>query len=184
MLATIVSVKDSELRGIVLKFLYERRREDGLLFGAIQGATDIPASLEIKDWLRACNQLGDYDLIEWDPYLDHTGDGILGGYARINGFGTAVIEEDQEPPIPVIVDQRQYVQVTGSQAVQIAGAHSEQHQTITDAFAKVVTALDNAKITEAEKQKARSILITLLESKAFTAILGPAAASLIKLLGG
>jgi hypothetical protein len=42
------SMKDSELRGIVLKFLYERRREDGLLFGEVQGATDIPASLAMK----------------------------------------------------------------------------------------------------------------------------------------
>jgi hypothetical protein len=84
-------MKDSELRGIVLKFLYDRRREDGLLFGAVQGATDIPGSLDMKDWLRACNQLGDYNLIEWDPFLDHTGDGIMGGYAKINGFGTAVI---------------------------------------------------------------------------------------------
>ena len=125
-------MKDSELRGIVLKFLYERRREDGLLFGEVQGATDIPASLDMKDWLRASSQLGDYKLIEWDPFLDHTGDGILGGYARINGFGTAVIEEDREPPTPVVVDQRQYIQVTASQAVQIAGANSEQHQTICE----------------------------------------------------
>jgi hypothetical protein len=180
----MASMKDSELRGIVLKFLYDNRREDVLLFGAIQGATDIPASLDLKDWLRACNQLGDYNLIAWDPFIDHTGDGILGGAAKINGFGTAVIEDDEKPPIPIVVDQRQYVQVTGSQAVQIAGAHSEQHQTITDAFEKVVTALDNANVSEAEKQKARSILITLLESKAAAALLGSAATGLIKLLGG
>ena len=61
-------MKDSEPRGIVLKFLYERRREDGLLFGEVQGATDIPASLDMKDWLRASSQLGDCKLIEWDPF--------------------------------------------------------------------------------------------------------------------
>ena len=62
-------MKDSEPRGIVLKFLYERRREDGLLFGEVQGA------------------------------------------------------------------------------------NSEQHQTITDAFERVVNAIDNANVSEAEKQR-------------------------------
>jgi hypothetical protein len=177
-------LKDSELRGLVLKFLYENRRTDFIAFGPIQGATAHPASIDLKDWLRACSQLADHGLIDWKPLEDHTGQGLLGGVAKINGFGTAVIEEDKEPPIPIVVDQRQYIQVTGSQAVQIAGAHSEQHQTITDAFGKVVTALDNANVSEAEKQKARSILITLLESKAAAAVLGSAAAGLIKLLGG
>jgi hypothetical protein len=177
-------MKDSELRGIVLKFLYENRREDVLLFGAIQGATTIPASIGLKDWLRACNQLGDCNLIEWDPFIDHTGDGILGGAAKINVFGTAVIEEDQTPPIPIIVDQRQYIQVTSSQAVQIAGAHSNQNQRISDAFERIVTAFDNANVSDAEKNKGKSLLIAVLESKAAAAVLGSTAASLIKLLGG
>ena len=154
-------MKDSELRGIVLKFLYDNRRKDFIAFGPIQHGTAHPASIDLKDWLRACSQLADHGLIDWKPLEDHTGQGVLGGVAKINGHGTAVIEEDAEPSIPVIVDQRQYVQVTGSQAVQIAGAHSEQHQTITDAFEKVVTALDNASVSEAEKQKARSMLIAL-----------------------
>jgi hypothetical protein len=173
-------VKDSELRGIVLQFLYDRRREDVLLFGAIQGATQIPNAVDQKDWLRACDQLGDYNLIKWDQFPDHTGDGIIGGAAKINGFGTAVVEESEKPPIPVIIDQRQYVNVVSSQAVQIAGSNSQQQQTVTDAFEKVVNALDNANVTEAEKQKARCLLAKLLQSKAAMAVLGPIADQIIK----
>jgi hypothetical protein len=172
-------MKDCELRGIVLKFLYENRRMDFIAFGPIQGATDIPSSIELKDWLRACSQLDDIGLIDWDPWLDNTGEGLLGGVAKINGHGTAVIEEDEKPSIPVVVDQRQYIQVTSSQAVQIAGAHSQQNQTISDAFERIVTAFDNATISEAEKRKGKSLLIAVLESKVAAAVLGPAAASLI-----
>jgi hypothetical protein len=177
-------VKDSELRGIVLKFLYENRRENFIAFGAIQGGAAVPGGIDLKDWLRACNQLADYRLIDWKPLKDHTGRGILAAVVAINGFGTAVIEEDKPAPIPVVIDQRQYIKVISSQGVQIAGANSQQQQTISDAFEKVVNALDDANVTEAEKQKARSFLVALLESKAMAAILGPAAGYLIKLLTG
>jgi hypothetical protein len=173
-------VKDSELRGIVLKFLYENRRTNFIAFGPIQGAAAVPGEIDLKDWLRACKQLANYGLIDWKPLDDHTGEGTLGAVVQINGFGTAVVEEDEPAPIPVVIDQRQYIQVTGSQGVQIAGAHSQQNQTITDAFERVVTALDNAQVSEAEKEKARSLLVKLLESKAVTAILGPIAGTLIK----
>jgi hypothetical protein len=173
-------VKDSELRGIVLRFLYDHRREDVVLFGLIQGATEIPESVDQKDWLRACGHLSDYNLIEWDPFIDHTGDGVLGGAAKINAFRTDVVEGSREPPIPMVLDQRQYINVISSQAVQIAGANSQQQQSLADTFEKVVNALDNANVSEAEKNKARSILVTLLESKAATAILGPIAGEIIK----
>ena len=172
-------LKDSELRGLVLKFLYENRRTDFIAFGPIKGATAHPASIDLKDWLRACSQLADHGLIDWNPVEDHTGQGLLGGVAKINGYGTEVIEGGATPPISVVVDQSQRIQVTGSQGVQISGAHSNQQQTISDAFEKVITALDNAAVSEGEKKEARSLLLKVLESKAVGAVLGPAAGYLV-----
>src|SRR5439155_18626854 len=76
-------LKDSELRGLVLKFLYENRRKDFIAFGPIQHATAIPPSIDLKDWLRACCQLADHGLIDWKPLEDHTSQGLLGGVAKI-----------------------------------------------------------------------------------------------------
>src|SRR6185503_6664234 len=105
-------MKDSELRGSVLRFLYDHRRDDIVIFGAIQHATEIPDGIDPKDGFRAGGQLADHNLIEWHPHEDHTGDGVLGGAAKINGFGTDVIEEGAQPPISIVLDQRQYVQMT------------------------------------------------------------------------
>jgi hypothetical protein len=71
-------------------------------------------------------------LIEWKPLEDHTGLGLIGGVVKINGFGISVVEDEEKPPIPItMVDQRQYVQITGSQGVQVAGHGSQQTQTIS-----------------------------------------------------
>jgi hypothetical protein len=173
-------MKDSEVRGRVLQFLYENRRENFIAFGAVQRACQIPADIELGDWLRGCKQLADYNLIEWHGVDDHTGMGQLGGVAAINAFGVEVAEGDARPPIAIqMIDQSQQINVTGSQGVQIAGANSIQQQTISDAFGKVIAAVDGANVSEAEKKEARSLLLKLLESKVAAVILGPAVHFLI-----
>lgn len=172
-------MKDSELRGLVLKFLYDNRRQDFIAFGRIQEAVPIPDEIDIKDWLRACSQLADYNLIDWNPFEDHTGQGLLGGVAKINGFGTDVVEGEARSPISLVIDQSQHIEITGSQGVQIAGAYSTQQQNISDAFEKVIAAIDGATVSDSEKKKARSLLVKLLESKAANALLGIGARALI-----
>jgi hypothetical protein len=71
--------------------------------------------------------------------------GQLGGVPAINAFGVEVAEGDARPPIAIqMIDQSQRINVTGSQGVQIAGANSTQQQTISDAFGKLIAAVDGA----------------------------------------
>ena len=66
-------MKDSELRGVALRFLYDHRRETGgLAFGGVQGATEIPEGIDQRDWFRACMQLSEFNLIsnEMEPVVD------------------------------------------------------------------------------------------------------------------
>jgi hypothetical protein len=169
-------MKDSEVRGRVLRFLYENRREAFIAFGPIQRGCEIPSDIELKDWLRACQQLADYNLITWHPLEDHTGMGLLGGVAAINGFGTDVIEGEVAAPIPIqVVDQRQQITVSDSHGVQIAGANSSQQQSVTEALDAVISAIDKAAVSEPEKEKTRSLLLKVLDSKAAAAVLGAGA---------
>jgi hypothetical protein len=176
-------MKDSELRGHVLRFLYENRRQPFLGFGGIQDATPIPDGIDEIDWLRACEQLAEHNLITWEAGdRDPTTDELFYCVIRINALGTDVIEGEAASPIPVVVDQSQHIHVTGSQGVQIAGHHSIQQQSISDAFEKVISAIDGANVSEGQKQQARSLLRELLESKTIAAVLGPAVGYLIKML--
>jgi hypothetical protein len=176
-------MKDSELRGHVLQFLYENRRQPSLMFGRIQGATAIPDGIDENDWLRACEQLAQHNLITWESGdRDASTDELFYCVVRINAVGTDVIEGERTSPIPVVIDQSQHIQVTGSQGVQIAGHHSTQQQSISDAFEKVISAIDGANVSEGEKQKARSLLRELLESKTVAALLGSAVSYLLKML--
>ena len=176
----LIHLKDSELRGLVLKFLYDHRSDPFIAFGGVQGAMPIPHEIDQRDWLRACEQLAEENLIKWeDGVQDASTDELFYCVVRINAFGTKVIEGDAKPPTSIVVDQSQRIQVTGSQGVQISGAHSHQMQTISDAFDKVITALNDATVSEGEKKEARSLLLKFLESKAVVAILGPVAHYLI-----
>jgi hypothetical protein len=173
---------DAQLRGAVLKLLYEHRNTE-LMFAVGDGGFPIPSDIDTHDWLRACEQLAEKGLIHWQPMYQNTGGRRYLWFAdvvRINAAGVDVVEGTSTPPIAVHIDQSQRIDVRDSQGVQIAGANSSQQQTIQDSFEHILQAIDSTKISPAEKEDARSTLRKLLESKALTAALGPVVAFLLK----
>lgn len=172
---------DAELRGSVLKLLYEHRDEE-LTFAVGSDAFPIPSEIQPRDWLRACEQLAEQGLIHWLPVHHNSGgrQHLFAADVRINAAGIDVVEGTSPPPIAVLIDQSQRIDVRDSQGVQIAGANSRQQQTIREAFEHIIQAIDSTEISPAEKQEARSTLRKLLESKALAAALGPIAAFLVK----
>jgi hypothetical protein len=168
----IAPMKDAELRGIVLRTLYERRNEE-LAFG-FDGGDPIPSQIDKRDWLRVCEQLGEQNLIDWEAIVS-AHDGLIAGTARIKSFGVDVVEGTTPAPVAIQVDQSQRIDIRGSQGVQIAGAHSNQHQTLSDAFERIISAIDSAKVGESEKREVKSLILKVLDSKVVAAILGPAA---------
>jgi hypothetical protein len=170
-------VKDSVVRGRVLQLIYERRSEGSLPFGHAEQAVPPPAGINRRDWLRAMAQLSEYRLIDWTPLEDKSGMGLLFGFAKINDFGVKVIEAGVAPPIRISIDKSRRTSTPQQQQAPIE-ASTPQQQVITEALEKVITAINQADVSEQEKNEAKSLLRKLLGSKAAASVLGAGAQSL------
>src|SRR5437773_12468040 len=134
-------MKDSVVRGRLLRLLYERRREGSIPFGHAEQAVPPPGGINRRDWLRAVAQLSEHRLVDWTPLEDQSGMGLLSGFAKINDFGIKVLEAGVAPPIPISIDERQRASVPPQQQAPIA-ASTPQQEAITKALDKVITAIN------------------------------------------
>jgi hypothetical protein len=170
-------MKDSVVRGRLLQLLYERRSEGSIPFGHVEQAVPPPGGISRRDWLHAVAQLSEYGLIDWTPLEDKSGMGLLSGFAEINDFGVKVLEAGVEPPIQISIDERRRTTVPKREQAPSATS-TPQQQMITDALEKVITAINQADVSEQEKSESKSLLRKLLSSKAAAKILGAGAQSL------
>src|SRR6266699_6624319 len=171
-------MKDSVVRGRLLRLLYERRREGSIPFGHAEQAIPPPGGINRRDWLRAVAQLSEHRLIDWTPLEDQSGMGLLSGFAKINDFGIKVLEAGVAPPISISIDESRRPTVARQEQAPIT-ASIPQQQAITKALEKVITAINQADVSEQEKNEARSLLRKLLGSKAAARVLGAGVQSLV-----
>jgi hypothetical protein len=171
-------MKDSVVRGCLLQLLYERRSESSIPFGHAEQAVRPPAGISRRDWLRAVAQLSEYRLIDWTPLKDQSGMGLLSGSAKINDFGVKVLEGGVASPIRISIDESRRTTVPQQKQAPIAPSTPQQQQVIVEALEKVITAINQADVSEREKNEVKSLLRRLLGSKAATSVLGPGAQSL------
>ena len=143
-------MKDSVVRGCRLQLLYGRRREGSIPFGHAEQAVPPPGGIRHRDWLRALAQLSEYRLIDWTPFEDQSGMGLLSGFSKINDFGVKVLEAGVDPPIRISIDKSRRTTVLRQQQAPI-GASTPQQQVITEALEKVITAINQADGSEEEK---------------------------------
>ncbi len=167
-------MKDSFVRGCLLQLLYERRSEGSIPFGQGEQAVPPPGGINRRDWLRALAQLSEYHLIDWTPLEDQSGMGLLSGFAKINDFGVKLLEGDVTPPISIFIDKSRRTTAPRRQTPTA----EQQQQVIMDALEKVITAINQADVSEQEKNEAKTLLRKLLASKAAASVLGPGAQSL------
>jgi hypothetical protein len=170
-------MKDSVVRGCLLQLLYERRSEGSIPFGHGEQSVSPPGGIGRRDWLRAVAQLSEYRLIDWTPLEDQSGMGLLSGFAKINDFGVKVLEAGVASPIRISIDESRRTTVPQQQQAPIAPS-TPQQQAITNALEKVITAINQADMSEQEKNEAKSLLRKLLDSKVAASVLGPGAQSL------
>ena len=170
-------MKDSVVRGCLLQLLYERRSEGSIPFGHAEQAVPPPGGINRRDWLRAVAQLSEYHLIDWTPLEDKSGRGLLSGFAKINDFGVKVLEAGIASPIRISIDESRRSAVPRQQQASIAPS-TPQQQVLTEALEKLITALNQADVSEQEKNEAKSLLRKLLGGKAAARVLGPGAQSL------
>ncbi len=146
-------MKDSVVRGCLLQLLYERRSEGSIPFGHSEQAVPPPA-------------------VE-----DQSGMGLLSGFAKINDFGVKVLEAGVASPIRISIDKSRGTTVPGQKQAPTE-AITPQQQLISEALEKVITAINQADVSEQEKNEAKSLLRKLLGSKAAASVLGAGAQSL------
>src|SRR5881397_3878835 len=158
-------MKDSVVRGCLLQLLYERRSEGFIPFGQAEQAVPPPGGINRRDWLRALAQLSEYHLIDWTPLEDQSGMGLLSGFAKINDFGVKVLEAGVASPISISIDKSRRTTVPRRQQTSTAPS-TPQQQAITEAVEKVITAINQADVSEQEKNEAKLLLRKLLGSKA------------------
>ena len=170
-------MKDSVVRGRLLLLLYERRGEGSIPFGHAEQAVPPPAGINRGDWLRALVQLSEYRLIDWTPLEDRSGMGLLSGFAKINDLGVKVLEAGVAPPIRISIDESRRTTVPRQEQAPI-GTSTPQQEGITEALEKVITAINQADVSEQEKNEAKSLLRKLLGSEAAASVLGAGAQSL------
>jgi len=170
-------MKDSVVRGCLLQVLYERQNEGSIPFGHVEQAVPPPGGISRRDWLRAVAQLSEYRLIDWTPVEDKSEMGLLSGFAKINDLGIKVLEGGVAPPIRISIDEIRRTKVPRQQQAPIAAITSQQ-QAITEALEKVITAINQADVSEQEKNEAKSLLQKLLASKPAASVLGAGARSL------
>jgi hypothetical protein len=92
-------MKDSIVRGRLLRLLRDRRAEGPLLFGAGEGAINPPGGIDDRDWLHALAELADHDLVRWKPHPSATG--AMLGHAEITDSGLDVCEGRATPHIAI-----------------------------------------------------------------------------------
>ena len=171
-------MKDSVVRGRVLQLLYERRSEGSIRFGRAEQAVPPPEGINRRDWLRAVAQLSEYHLIDWTPLEDRSGMGLLSGFAKINDFGVKVLEGGVASPIQISIYEGRRTTVPQQKRAPIGQRTPRQQQVIVKALEKVITAINQADVSEREKNEVKSLLRKLLGSKAAASVLGPGAESL------
>jgi hypothetical protein len=171
-------MKDSVVRGCLLQLLYGRQKEGPIPFGHAEQAVPPPGGINRRDWLRAVAQLSEYRLIDWTPLEDESGMGLLSGFAKINDFGVKVLEGGVACPIRISIDEGWRTTVPQQEQAPIGPSTPQQQQVIVEALEKVITAINQADVSEREKNEVKSLLRKLLGSKAAARVLGPGAQSL------
>lgn len=168
-------MKDTELRGIVLKKFYDLRKKGGYAQVHDLGVS-LPEVTE-TDLCNVCDQLGEHDLIEWKPVQDNMGK-TIDGAGKIVARGVDVIESDgQGSPLKMTLPSvTQNIQIHGSQNIQIGNQNT---QTITSSMESLISMISQSKATDAEKAEVKGKLQAFLEHPLLGAILGGMAGVLI-----
>ena len=92
-------MKDSVVRGRLLRLLYDRREDGPLPFGAAEGAVPPPPGIEERDWLHGLAELAEHQLVMWIPETPSLE--AMSGLAEITEAGVDACEGRSIPKIAI-----------------------------------------------------------------------------------
>ncbi len=152
---------DNELRGKLLKELYENRREVWTQIG-LNHLNDPGA----QDDVRIAEQLHQHRLIEFKMLNRH-----LGGQACITAFGVNVIEGTARSPISISIHDSQTINISDSSNIQVGNNNS---QAINNGIQALIKTINESSARQTEKEEAKSLIKKLLERPLVSTIVGGA----------
>jgi CRISPR/Cas system CMR-associated protein Cmr3 (group 5 of RAMP superfamily) len=165
---------DNDLRAILLKKFYDKRREGGFQWDKAD-FDDIEETLDSQDIFRICDQLNDHGLVQWKT-LKAAGGVSVGGHGKISAQGVDVIEGTAKSPISINLDRS--ITVHGSSHVQIGNNNT---QGIEIHIREILEQIEKSPGTPEQKAEAKSKLKDFLE---VAKVIIPAATSLLPTLLG
>ena len=80
-------MKDTQLRGIVLDWFYQRREEDWVSPNLAQMPKEVPFST----FMRICEQLGEHNMLHWKS-IPADNASYIGGIGKISAAGIDAYE--------------------------------------------------------------------------------------------
>src|SRR4051794_825176 len=110
-------MKDSEVRGLILGDLYERRHQGSF----VKIPDDLSLDVDPMVVGNVALQLHDLGLIQFHQIVDKK---YPSGSARIQSRGVDVVEGNAPAPVSITIDSS--VNVHGSQNVQVGGSGNVQ----------------------------------------------------------
>ncbi len=169
-------MKDSELRGYILKYFYDGRRKGELI-------TPKPADLGVdvteQAILDVCDQLREKNLLQWKPFksvmADSFGKITAGTPGKITSYGIDAVEGNATTDIKVEFVQHtnnSTVNITGSTHVIAGNSITGDNNTLT--LSGLAKAIESAEATPQEKEEAKTLLREFLEHPLVSAIAGSA----------
>ena len=151
-------MKDSELRGLVLQAVYDRRKQPLVSFMKL--VPDVP-DMEVS---RILKQLEDSGLITWG--FKDIGTGL--GSGQITTYGTEIIEGEAAPPFAITMIDNS-IKISDSTGVQIGQGNTQNVQTTLHSLN---AAIDKADALPAAKAEAKSLVQKISENPLLNTIIG------------
>lgn len=152
-------MKDSEIRGLILRYYYDRRREGW----SLPKPEDLGGGISEQDILHVADQLADHNLLEWRKLGSHGN--LRAGMGKINAFGVDVVEGDARTELKVEFVQNKTITISGSTNV-VVGDNNAVSQSVRDLLA----AIESSSGTPEQKAEAKNLLRRLLEHPLLSAI--------------
>ena len=169
-------MKDSELRGLVLRSLYDERHR-GKLHLSPQNPL-LVESLSLQETLRICKQLEQHGLVEANLHRNlSTRDGEYDyGMVEITAQGVDVAEGNSRSEIKIEFMQTNNVNIAHSTGVIVGDSNS---QSVNAHFDALIRHIDAANVSDTDKAEAKSQLRRFLENPVVNTIFGVAASALL-----
>jgi len=156
-------MKDSEIRGLVLRAFYEKRHEGFRPWAP----SDFPESVG-NNCYRIAQQLWQQNLLDWHGIENGNGT-VVNGAGEINAYGVDVIEGNTEPPISITFDYSNTVNVSDSTNVQIGNNNTNSAPFSVENFSLVI---DRSNFSPSEKVEAKSLWQKVCENKLLNTVVG------------